>query len=191
MIKKEEFYEVFNWKTAIVSLVIFIVPIFFYPVSGTMTNGVTTYSYGFPSNWLSVQFDTQGGRLFGFELFGANIVGTNISILTALLDLLVIYLVVTAFVKVFWINHFSIKFSNWREMRRCKKEGIPFVSSEFNQEKSGKGENIISNTEVYEREERNGLSRTEQTVKESFQTHPCKDELQSDLLEKLEKDKTA
>ncbi len=76
-------------------------------------------------------------------------------------------------------------------MRRCKKEGIPFVSSEFNQEKSGKGENIISNTEVYEREERNGLSRTEQTVKESFQTHPCKDELQSDLLEKLEKDKTA
>ena len=38
-----------------------------------MTNGVTTYSYGFPSNWLSVRFDTQGGRLFGFELFGANI----------------------------------------------------------------------------------------------------------------------
>ena len=74
---------------------------FFYPVSGTMTNGVTTYSYGFPSNWLSVRFDTQGGRLFGFELFGANIVGTNVSILTALLDLLVIYLVVTAFVKVF------------------------------------------------------------------------------------------
>ena len=79
----------FNWKTAIVSLVIFVVPIFFYPVSGTMTNGVTTYSYGFPSNWLSVRFDTQGGRLFGFELFGANIVGTNVSILTALLDLLV------------------------------------------------------------------------------------------------------
>lgn len=48
----------FNWKTAIVSLVIFVVPIFFYPVSGTMTNGVTTYSYGFPSNWLSVRFDT-------------------------------------------------------------------------------------------------------------------------------------
>ena len=76
----------FNWKTAIVSLVIFVVPIFFYPVSGTMTNGVTTYSYGFPSNWLSVRFDTQGGRLFGFELFGVNIVGTNVSILTALLS---------------------------------------------------------------------------------------------------------
>lgn len=181
----------FNWKTAIVSLVIFIVPIFFYPVSGTMTNGVTTYSYGFPSNWLSVRFDTQGGRLFGFELFGANIVGTNISILTALLDLLVIYLVVTAFVKVFWINHFSIKFSNWREMRRCKKEGIPYVSSHFNQEKSVIEENTISTTEVYEDEGRNDLSRTEQTVKESFQTHPCKDGLQSDLLEKLEKDKTA
>ena len=108
--------------------VIFVVPIFFYPVSGTMTNGVTTYSYGFPSNWLSVRFDTQGGRLFGFELFGAKIVGTNVSILTALLDLLVIYLVVTAFVKVFWINHFSIKFSNWREKRRCKKARDSFCS---------------------------------------------------------------
>lgn len=139
----------FNWKTAIVSLVIFIVPIFFYPVSGTMTNGVTTYRTVSILTGYLYQFDTQGGRLFGFELFGANIVGTNISILTALLDLLVIYLVVTAFVKVFWINHFSIKFSNWREMRRCKKEGIPFVSSEFNQEKSGTEENTISNTEVY------------------------------------------
>lgn len=128
----------FNWKTAIVSLVIFIVPIFFYPVSGTMTNGVTTYSYGFPSNWLSVQFDTQGGRLFGFELFGANIVGTNISILTALLDLLVIYLVVTAFVKVFWINHFSIKFSNWRECVVAKKKAFllfPPNLTKKNQEK--------------------------------------------------------
>lgn len=181
----------FNWKTAIVSLVIFVVPIFFYPVSGTMANGVTTYSYGFPSNWLSVRFDTQGGRLFGFELFGANIVGTNVSILTALLDLLVIYLVVTAFVKVFWINHFSIKFSNWREKRRCKKEGIPFVPSHFHQEESKVDENTVSNAKVYESEERDTLSRTEQTVKESFQTHPCKDELQSNLLGEMEKDKTA
>ncbi len=124
----------FNWKTAVVSLVIFIVPIFFYPVSGTMINGVTTYSYGFPSNWLSVQFENQGGRLFGFELFGAEIIGTNISVLTALVDLLVIYLVVTAFVKVFWVNHFSIKFANWRERRRCEKEGIPYVQEPQEQE---------------------------------------------------------
>ena len=181
----------FNWKTAIVSLVIFVVPIFFYPVSGTMTNGVTTYSYGFPSNWLSVRFDTQGGRLFGFELFGANIVGTNVSILTALLDLLVIYLVVTAFVKVFWINHFSIKFSHWTENPRSKKEGIPFVPSHFHQEESKVDENTVSNAKVYESEERDTLSRTEQTVKESFQTHPCKDELRSNLLGEMEKDKTA
>ena len=181
----------FNWKTAIVSLVIFIVPIFFYPVSGTMTNGVTTYSYGFPSNWLSVRFDTQGGRLFGFELFGANIVGTNISILTALLDLLVIYLVVTAFVKVFWINHFSIKFSNWREKRRCKKEGIPFAAYNFNQQESEVIDNTVSAPQEYKSQESNNLSRTEQTVTESFQKHPCKDELQSHLLGELEKDRTA
>lgn len=181
----------FNWKTAIVSLIIFIVPIFFYPVSGTMTNGVTTYSYGFPSNWLSVRFDTQGGRLFGFELFGADIVGVDISYLTALLDLLVIYLVVTAFVKVFWINHFSIKFFNWREKRRCKKEGIPFVRSHFHQEESIVEENTVSNGQLHESEEGKDLSRTEQTVKSSFQTYPCKDELQSNLLEELEKDKTA
>ena len=76
-------------------------------------------------------------------------------------------------------------------MRRCKKEGIPYVSSHFNQEKSVIEENTISTTEVYEGEGRNDLSGTEHTVKESFQTHPYKDELQSDLLEKLEKDKTA
>lgn len=181
----------FNWKTAIVSLVIFIIPIFFYPVSGTMTNGVTIYSYGFPSNWLSVQFETQGGRLFGFELFGANIVGTNISILTALLDLLVIYLVLTAFVKVFWINHFSIKFSVWREKRRCKKEGIPFVNSKFNQEEASLEDNTVSEAEAYHNEGSNDLSGTEQTVTESFQKHPCKDELRSSLLGEMEKDKTA
>ena len=44
---------------------------------------------------------------------------------------------------------------------------------------------------MYESEERDTLSRTEQTVKESFQTHPCKDELQSNLLGEMEKDKTA
>ncbi len=114
----------FNWKTAIVSLVIFVVPIFFYPVSGTMTNGVTTYSYGFPSNWLSVRFDTQGGRLFGFELFGANIVGTNVSILTALLDLLVIYLVVTAFVKVFGSITFLLNFQIGEKNVVVKKKGF-------------------------------------------------------------------
>ena len=181
----------FNWKTAIASLVIFIVPIFFYPVSGTMTNGVTTQSYGFPSNWLSVQFDAQGGRLFGFELFGANIVGTNISILTALLDLLVIYLVVTAFVKVFWINHFSIKFSNWREKRRCKKEGIPHAPSDFNQEEPRGELDTISDAEAYKDEESNVLFGTERTVMESFQTHSCKGELQSRLVGEMEEDKTA
>lgn len=122
----------FHWKTAIVSVIIFVLPIFFYPVSGAMTDGVTTYSYGFPSKWLSLQFQNQGGRLFGFELFGAHIVGVDISILTALLDLLIIYFVLTAFVKVFWINHFSIKFSNWREKRYYKKQGITPTETEEN-----------------------------------------------------------
>lgn len=152
---------------------------------------MTTYSYGFPSNWLSVRFDTQGGRLFGFELFGSDIVGTNISILTALLDLLVIYLVVTAFVKVFWINHFSIKFFNWKEKRRCRKEGIPFVASHSNQEELGVESNTVSSADEYKGGETDSFSRTEQIVSESFQKPPCKDEIQSNLLEDLEKDKTA
>lgn len=181
----------FNWKTAIVSLVIFTIPIFFYPVSGTMTNGVTTYSYGFPSNWLTVQFDTQGGRLFGFELFGSDIVGTNISILTALVDLLVIYLVVTAFVKVFWINHFSIKFSNWREKRRCQKEGIPFTDSHSNQEEPQAEGGTISMTQEHQKKESDNFSGTEQMIAESLQKHAYQEELQSDLLGNLEKDKTA
>ena len=107
----------FNWKTAIVSVVIFLLPVFFYPVSGSISNGVTTYSFGFPANWLTVWFDNRGGRLFGFELLISGVAGASFSILTAVLDLLIIYFVVTAFVKVFWINHFAIKFHNWRQRR--------------------------------------------------------------------------
>ena len=114
----------FNWKTAIVSVVIFVLPMLFYPVMGTMANGITTYSYGFPSTWLTVQLETPGGRLFGFELFGADIVQTNVSVLTAVLDLLVIYFVVTAFVRVFWINHFSIKLANRRANRRMAQDAV-------------------------------------------------------------------
>ena len=114
----------FHWKTAIVSILVFILPMFFYPVSGTMIDGVTTFSYGFPSKWLSLHFQNQGGRLFGFELFGANIISFNISFLTALLDLLIIYFVLTAFIKVFWTNHFSIKLSDWRTRRTYEKRGL-------------------------------------------------------------------
>lgn len=114
----------FHWKTAIISVIIFTLPIFFYPVSGTMIDGVTTYSYGFPSKWLSLRYQNQGGRLFGFELFQAKNVNVDISFLTGILDLLIIYLILTAFVKVFWTNHFSIKFLNWRTRRYYAKHGI-------------------------------------------------------------------
>ncbi len=124
----------FHWKTVIVSILVFILPVFLYPVSGTMSNGVTTYSYGFPSPWLSLQFENRGGSLCGFEIFGSNIAGSNVSILTALLDLLIIYLVLAALVKVFWTNHFAIKFASWKEKRYYKKHGIVQISSESGNE---------------------------------------------------------
>lgn len=124
----------FHWKTAIVSVLIFLLPVFLYPVSGTMSNGVTTYSYGFPSPWLSLQFENRGGNLCGFEVFGSDIAGSNVSILTALLDLLIIYLVLAALVKVFWTNHFAIKFAGWKEKRYYKKQGVLQGQSEHGDE---------------------------------------------------------
>ena len=54
--------------TAIITILLFVVPIFVYPVRGGVEDGRAVFTYGFPFSWFSVYFDSQSGRTFFTEI---------------------------------------------------------------------------------------------------------------------------
>ena len=87
--------------TAIIAILIFVVPIFVYPVRGTVEDGQTIFSYGFPFNWFSLYFESQSGRTFFTEALRMCGGHFHIDFITAILNLIILFIAVRAILVVF------------------------------------------------------------------------------------------
>ena len=94
----------FDWRIVLISIGIFIVPPLAIPASGVLTEGITEYTYGFPFSWFSVYFSSRGGKAFLVQALSEPHSGIHISIISAVMNLLIIYIVLNAIVKVFGKN---------------------------------------------------------------------------------------
>ena len=90
-----------NGRSFLISVVLFVAPIFCYPVRGTLSNNVTTYTYGFPFSWFSVHFTARGGRVFFWQAVTSQHQSIGIDFITAILNLIILYIVVQAVINVF------------------------------------------------------------------------------------------
>ena len=90
-----------NGRSLLISAVLFIAPIFCYPVRGALSNNITTYTYGFPFSWISVHFSARGGRVFFWQAITSQDQGISIDFITAILNFIILYIVVRAVINVF------------------------------------------------------------------------------------------
>ena len=77
-----------NWlnkRCLLIAAIFFVLPIFIYPVRGSIGHSITTYTYGFPFSWLSVHFVAPGGRLFIWQALSSQPQGVQIDFITAIL----------------------------------------------------------------------------------------------------------
>ena len=88
-------------RCLIIAAILFVVPIFVYPVSGSIGHDITTYTFGFPFKWISVHFTAHGGRLFFTEALVSDPQGFDFAIITAILNFIILYIVVRAIIVVF------------------------------------------------------------------------------------------
>ncbi len=91
----------FDKRSAIIAPIVFLLPLFIYPVRGTSISNITTYTFGFPFAWFSVRFTARGGRLFLWQALAAPNQGIRIDIITAILNLIILYIIVQAILTVF------------------------------------------------------------------------------------------
>ncbi|MCI9575588.1 MAG: hypothetical protein HFJ84_02700 [Clostridiales bacterium] len=91
----------FDWRIILISVAIFIIPPLAIPTRGVLTEGITTYVYGFPFSWFSIFFESRGGKAFLVQALSEPHSGISVSIVSAIMNLLIIYIVVNAVVKVF------------------------------------------------------------------------------------------
>ena len=88
-------------RSLLISAILFVAPIFCYPVRGTLSNNITTYTYGFPFSWFSVHFSARGGRAFFWQAITTQDGGIHIDFITAILNFIILYIVVRAVINVF------------------------------------------------------------------------------------------
>ena len=87
--------------TAIITILLFVVPIFVYPVRGGVEDGRAVFTYGFPFSWFSVYFDSQSGRTFFTEALRMSGGQIHIDFITAILNLIILFIAVRAILVVF------------------------------------------------------------------------------------------
>ncbi len=88
-------------RCIVLAAIFFVVPIFVYPVSGSIGHDITTYTFGFPFKWISIQFTAHGGRLFFTEALVSDPQGFDFAIITAILNFIILYIIVRAIIVVF------------------------------------------------------------------------------------------
>lgn len=92
----------FDWRIVLVSVAIFLIPPLCIPSRGVLTEEITSYVYGFPFSWFTVYFKSRGGKAFLVQTLFEENQGIAISILSAVLNLVIIYIAINAVVTVFW-----------------------------------------------------------------------------------------
>ena len=93
-----------NWlnkRCLLIAAIFFVLPIFIYPVRGSIGHSITTYTYGFPFSWLSVHFTARGGRLFIWQALSSQPQGVQIDFITAILNFIILYVIIRALIIVF------------------------------------------------------------------------------------------
>ena len=93
-----------NWlnkRCLLIAAIFFVLPIFIYPVRGSIGHSITTYTYGFPFSWLSVHFTARGGRLFIWQVLSSQPQGVQIDFITAILNFIILYVIIRALIIVF------------------------------------------------------------------------------------------
>lgn len=93
-----------DWRIFLVSLAIFIIPPLAVPARGVLTDELTSYAYGFPFSWITVSFDSRGGKAFLVQVLFERHQGISVSILGAILNIVILYIAINAIVTVFWIK---------------------------------------------------------------------------------------
>lgn len=88
-------------RCVIVTAILFVLPVFIYPVRGSIGHSITTYTYGFPFSWISLHFTARGGRLFFWQAILSADQGFEIDFITAILNLIILYIIVRALINVF------------------------------------------------------------------------------------------
>lgn len=88
-------------RSLLIAAILFVAPIFCYPVRGTLSNNITTYTYGFPFSWFSIHFTAHGGRVFFWQAISTPNQGFEIDFITAILNFIILYIVVRAIINVF------------------------------------------------------------------------------------------
>lgn len=88
-------------RSLLITAILFLAPIFCYPVRGTLSNNITTYTYGFPFSWFSIHFTAHGGRVFFWQAITTPNQGIDIDFITAILNFIILYIIVRAIVNVF------------------------------------------------------------------------------------------
>lgn len=91
----------FDWRVFLASVAIFIIPPLAVPSRGVLAEGITSYVYGFPFSWFTVYFESRGGKAFLVQALSEPNHGVSVSILSAVLNLIIIYVVLHAIVTVF------------------------------------------------------------------------------------------
>ncbi len=91
----------FDWRIILISVAIFIIPPLAIPSRGVLTEGITSYVYGFPFSWFSIFFESRGGEAFLVQALLEPHSGISVNIISAIMNLLIIYIVVNAVIKVF------------------------------------------------------------------------------------------
>ena len=96
-----------NWlnkRCLLIAAIFFVLPIFIYPVRGSIGHSITTYTYGFPFSWLSVHFTARGGRLFIWQALSSQPQGVQIDFITAILNLIILFVIIGDFIFLFGLK---------------------------------------------------------------------------------------
>lgn len=104
-----------NIRTALITVALFVVPLFLYPARGGIGSTTTVFTYGFPFSWFTVHFSAHGGRLILFQALAIQDQGVDVDIITAFLDLVILFFVIRAV----WVV-----FGNQRRQHREKKRRV-------------------------------------------------------------------
>lgn len=92
-------------RTAILTILLFVLPTLCYPVRGGIGSAVTVFTYGFPFSWLNVHFSAHSGRIFLFQALCLQDQGVTVDLITAFLDLVILFVAIRAVLLVFGNQH--------------------------------------------------------------------------------------
>ncbi len=90
-----------NIISGILAVLIFVIPFLFFPTRGGLDIDSTVYTYGFPFPWFYIFFEAHSGRLIFFQAVSSNFQSFDIKFLTAILDLIILFIAIRALITVF------------------------------------------------------------------------------------------